>query len=405
MPRKPNRPPLVCEFFTWQLFKRHGVFYADGRSGRYRLGKHSLGTRDQEEALAKLRLLDRQQAVQLGLATPSTATTAMPLTLPEGWQRYLAHCGRAEVLGGASAGTLKRYRAVQAKHVAFCERHGVRSWAEVDKSSAEKYGNWLNAKGYAHRTVYLELTLLKSAQGWLISAGLLPASCRFSLRLQKPEGTDTYCYSQAEVAAMVKHCRNAAALHWLAEVLVALACTGLRIGELAALRWTDLDAGCTTILLTDERASSRRQALGNVRTTKGRRDRWLPIHEDLRQVLLALPRHRDGRIFHGPRGGKVKPDTVRNILIRTVIEPLQKHYPTPAGEIGFEHGRVHSFRHYFCSQAFLAGAAEADIKEWLGHRDSKMVAHYRHLRSADSQRKMQQIDFLGPIDRTVRSEG
>jgi integrase len=40
-------------------------------------------------------------------------------------------------------------------------------------------------------------------------------------------------------------------------------------------------------------------------------------------------------------------------------------------------------------------ASEGEIKEWLGHADSKMVEHYRHLRSEDAQRKMQQVDFLG----------
>jgi len=32
---------------------------------------------------------------------------------------------------------------------------------------------------------------------------------------------------------------------------------------------------------------------------------------------------------------------------------------------------------------------------WVGHRDSKMVTHYRHLRDEDGQRKMKQINFFG----------
>lgn len=263
----------------------------------------------------------------------------------------------------------------------------------------------MKAKGYADRSVYLELTLIKSVHAWLIAEGTLPGSCRFSLRLRKPEGTDTYCYTPAEVAAMVQHCRGHEDLCWLADVIVALACTGLRISELASLRWTDLDEGRTTLRLTDERASSRRRALGNVRTTKGRRNRALPVHPDLRSVLLALPRFADGRLFHGPRGGLLKGDTVRNILLRDVIEPLKERFPTPPGEIGFEHGRVHSLRHYFCSQAFLGGAAEADIREWLGHRESRMVAHYRHLRGEDAQLRMGRIDFLGTASRTGRPQG
>jgi integrase len=88
-----------------------------------------------------------------------------------------------------------------------------------------------------------------------------------------------------------------------------------------------------------------------------------------------------------------------------VIEPLKKKFPTSPGEIGFEYGRLHSFRHYFCSQAFADGAAEADIKDWLGHQDSKMVAHYRHQRQDDSQNKMNQIDFLGSNCRLERRQG
>ena len=42
----------------------------------------------------------------------------------------------------------------------------------------------------------------------------------------------------------------------------------------------------------------------------------------------------------------------------------------------------------------MGGASEGEIKEWLGHADSKMVEHYRHLRDEDAQRKMRQIDFL-----------
>ena len=68
----------------------------------------------------------------------------------------------------------------------------------------------------------------------------------------------------------------------------------------------------------------------------------------------------------------------------------------PAGEIGFEHGRLHSFRHFFCGQSFLGGASEGEIREWLGHAESKMVEHYRHLRNEDAQRMMGQIDFTGP---------
>jgi len=70
MPRRASTPPVMCDHFMWRVFARAGVFYADGRTGKFKLGKHSLGTRDRDEALSKLRVLDRRKAIELGLATP-----------------------------------------------------------------------------------------------------------------------------------------------------------------------------------------------------------------------------------------------------------------------------------------------------------------------------------------------
>jgi len=197
---------------------------------------------------------------------------------------------------------------------------------------------------------------------------------------------------------MVNHCTASPRLVWLVNVIIALAHTGLRISELAGLRWSDVDFNSNTIRVADERSSRRKSKAGTMRTTKGRRSRVIPIHPRLRQVFEGLLRNPDGRVFHAERGGVLRPNNVLHAFIRNVIEPLKEEFPTPAEEIGFEHGRLHSFRHYFCSQAFLGGASEDEIKEWLGHADSKMVEHYRHLRNEDAQRKMEQIDFMAEED-------
>ena len=72
-------------------------------------------------------------------------------------------------------------------------------------------------------------------------------------------------------------------------------------------------------------------------------------------VRMKRPPHRDGRVFHGPSGGILKPDTVRNILEREVLVPLAKRFPAPPGGQGMADGRLHSFRHYFCSTSANAG--------------------------------------------------
>jgi integrase len=395
MPRKPNQPPIVCQYFTWRLLLRDGVYYADGRGSRFNLGKHSLGTRNRVEALERLRQLDHQKAVELELADAKPAVVNDTVTIADGWKRYLDHSGRSQVMGGISANSLKRYGTVRDKHVKFCARQGINTWAEFSKARIEQYGNQLSRK-YADRTVFLELTLLKSVVNWLVANGHLPAGSDLNYPLRKPQGTDTYCYSPAEVSAMVAYCRTHAQLAWLANVIVALAHTGLRISELASLRWSDINltSNKESLTVADERSSRRMRRAGTARTTKGRRSRKIPIHPGLKELLMSMERQADGYVFHAARGGKLLARNVLQMFIDGVIDPLKKKFPTPAGEIGFEHGRLHSFRHFFCSQAFLGGASEGEIKEWLGHADSKMVEHYRHLRSEDAQRKMGQIEFM-----------
>ena len=164
MPRKPNEPPIMCEFFVWRLFRRNGVLFADGRANKCKtkLGKHSLGTRDREQALADLRKLDRQMAVDLGLIEPNADNTNEDLPIADGWALYMKNRGRPQVLGGVSAATLKRYQAVRDKHLRFCATHHLQTWSEIDKDNTESYGGWLDNKHYAERTIILELNTVCS---------------------------------------------------------------------------------------------------------------------------------------------------------------------------------------------------------------------------------------------------
>ena len=79
----------ISNHFVWLLDQRNGVYYADGRSNRINVGRHSLGTRDRAEAATALERLDLYQAVAHGLADRSTLEDdASPLTLEAGRKLY-----------------------------------------------------------------------------------------------------------------------------------------------------------------------------------------------------------------------------------------------------------------------------------------------------------------------------
>ena len=182
-------------------------------------------------------------------------------------------------------------------------------------------------------------------------------------------------------------------LNWLGDVVLMLASTGIRIGELASLQWGDIDMDRKVVTIRDEsRGGSRSEG---TRTTKNHRDRSIPLGDEVLQMLAELQtRDRsDDRVFHGPRGGKIKPDTVRNIFLRDVIGPLQHELPRRSGSRSIADGRIHSFRHYFCSQCANNNVPEQLLMKWLGHSDSKMVRHYYHANDDFALSEMQRLDL------------
>lgn len=407
MPRKTNKNRVTGEYFVWLVGARAGVYYADGRGSTPDLGRHSLGTRDRTEALDRVRQLDRVKAVEVGLADASVlkAATDDLLPLDEGRTRYLAHVARPTIQGGASPNTVKRYKAVFDKFIRFATHAGIRDWQGVNKDVLSRYGRWLEDHDYHDKTQYIELTVVKQALKWMIEEGLLSATNNFRLPLKKPTGTSTYCYTPDQVRAILAHCRANDRLHWLADVVVALSFTGLRIGELAALRWVDIDLDKGLLRLTDTTRRSRKSTRHEARSTKSHRDRTLPIHDELRPILERLPRHPDGRVFHGSRGCKLKPDTVRKVLTRDVLAPLAKSFPSVADAPGITDGRLHSFRHFFCSVSANSGVSEQVLMAFLGHRDSEMIRHYYHLHRDEARRQMSKLPSLDAPGSKTGSEG
>ncbi|QOV90968.1 tyrosine-type recombinase/integrase [Humisphaera borealis] len=406
MPRKAKNPPVQCRYFTWKLRQRNDVWFADGRSGELNLGRHSLNTRDLEQARQLLADLDLEKAIETGRASPSAraAPAAAPLELEVGRQRYFAHVGRAPQLGGARPQTVQRYKAVFDKFFPWLRDRGIRHWNGVDRHAVADYITWLDEQDHSSFTLYLEGTTIKQAVNHLIRQSLLPPGNKIELAILRAETTTRYCWREEEVVAMIEQCFADPKLHWLGYVLVGLATTGLRIGELASRKWSDFDLENGVIRLSDHRLRSVRSKRHQARTTKGKRDRSFPIHPHLRAILEQLPRHPDGYVFRAACGGKLDDDKVRKSLIRDVQKPLAKRFPSVGDdELGFADGTPHSFRHYFVVAAVHVGVNQRTIQDWLGHRDSKMVAWYYHQFSEQSQVEMNKLkEIAGGSDAAWR---
>ena len=401
MPAKRSHEEILCRYFSWKIFVRGGVYYADGRTGSTPVGRHSLKVRTKQEAKIALRKLDEKVAIERGLVEREEVTEATnrQLTLDQGFEIYKQFMDRPEVSRGIRTSTKKRYSPVFAHFKEYCGPLRIQSWNQINRSVLLGYGSFLERQGYAPRTVYLELTTVKQILKYLVDEGHLLPTQSFRLRLSKPTSSDVHCYSIEEVRAILEHVASDPELDWLHRILMGLAFTGLRIQELASLKWSDISPDCGTIHLKDE--GHRSSVAGQRRRTKSGRSRTLPVLPELRSLLLTLVRDPDGFVFQSKKGCRLNDNNLRTVFVRNVITPLSRRFPSTGEVGGFSSGRLHSFRHFFCSQMANANTPIAALQQWLGHRNSAMVMHYYHLNNADAKRLMSSIRLLPETDENV----
>jgi len=180
---------------------------------------------------------------------------------------------------------------------------------------------------------------------------------------------------------MIAYCQADPKLNILGDVIVILSHTAMRIGELVAARWKDVDDAKEFWTIPDESHQGTKEQCKKAQKTKARRSRVVPIPPDVRDVLQRLEQaaSSDGRIMHGPRGGILQADSLHVILKRDVLEPLNKRFPAKVDAKGLIDGGLHSFRHFFCSWAAHDGVPERVLMAWAGHGSTRMVRRYYHL--------------------------
>lgn len=142
--------------------------------------------------------------------------------------------------------------------------------------------------------------------------------------------------------------------------------TGLRFGELIALKWEDVNFKGS--LLTVQRSISR----GKVGSTKSNKIRYIPLVEDVLQILKDK-KQQDEYIFSS---GDNKP-----LGAMTCLRWLHKAcYSAGLRRIGW-----HTLRHTFASHLAQNGVSVVIIKELLGHADVKTTMRYSHLTTSAMQ--------------------
>jgi integrase len=219
--------------------------------------------------------------------------------------------------------------------------------ADVTHGMVETYFSG-RLKAVAVPTANCTLRTLKASFNRAVGRGYLTENPAARVRqVREPERT-IRVVSPDEVSKLLEACPSDA---WRAFLALALT-TGMRLGELTALRWADLDVPQGLVHVVNS----------EVHLTKSRRNRVLALFPHVAAMLHALP-HRGDWIFTTAEGNPWRNNVKRDfgkIVKRARIA----------------HASLHDLRRSFCTHLAASGANAALVQQLAGHSSITTTVKY-----------------------------
>lgn len=255
---------------------------------------------------------------------------------------------------------------------------GAKQLDEIGQRDVARFKRQMLGEDLSEKTVNNHLGILSSMLNTAVDWGLIE-DCPDVKWLNTPEPEfDFLDFDEADRLV------EAAEPKYEVMILTAIK-TGMRLGELCALRWQDVD------LVKQQLRVARSATRGVVSTPKSGKSRDLPVSDELAE---ALKRHRKVTKL---RGNMVFSSESGEMLCR---DNVKRALPRACREAGLREIGWHALRHTFASHLVMLAVPLKVVQELLGHATLDMTMRYAHL-APDTKRES--VDLLD--SRRVYREG
>jgi integrase len=240
---------------------------------------------------------------------------------------------------------------------------------------------------YAHRVLHRALA---DAVRWNLIP-INPASGARAPRVQRAELT---VWTSDEAARFLRHVAN----ERLSALWVLALHTGMRRGELAGLRWKDVDLDDGTLTVAQQRTNANHEVV--IAAPKGRSQRQIVLAP---ATVAALRQHRAEQLRERLALSEAWADT-GYIFVEEAGQPYHPHsyltmFRRACARADVPPIRLHDLRHTMATLALQAGVHPKVVQEQLGHSAINVTMDvYSHVPQAvrrDSARTIAAL-FSGP---------
>ena len=226
------------------------------------------------------------------------------------------------------------------------------------------YASWL-VEGLSSSTVQLMHQVFNKALGDAQRRGLIPTNPARSVEAPRKALVEMRTWTRDEAVRYLGHVANDRLFAMWRLFLT----TGMRRGEVAALRWGDVDLDAARVSI--RQTGNVIDRVWTVGTPKGRgrgATRLLSLDPG---TVAALRAHRDRQSYERSAAGEFWQENGL-VFCRENGTPLNPtrighRLTVRAGQAGLPHIRVHDLRHTYATLALLAGVHPKVVSERLGH--------------------------------------
>lgn len=257
---------------------------------------------------------------------------------------------------------------------------GARAVASIDQTEVQA---WVARLDRAASTVGDIHSVFASIMDNAVTQKRIPANIARGVKLPKRKGVDHNYLTHVQVAQLAAEAKHP-------EIVMFLAYSGCRWGEMAALRPRDLDLDHGRIWIT--RSASKvnsRSVIGSPKTWEMRTVAVPAEIADLLRPVATAQRDPNGLLWARPDGEPLRPPTTTHWLGAAVRRCIEASTPrnedgAPSGPATFPRVTAHQLRHTAASLMIASGAHVKTVQRQLGHKSAVMTLNqYGHLFESD----------------------
>jgi integrase len=330
-------------------------------SARHGTGKRWMARYVDDEGNERSKAFDRKSDAQVWLdsevtAKLATGTYVAPraglITVGEMYASW------STTQGHLSLSTTKTRCSAWRNHVR--QRWGQTSVVDVKTSAVKAWVTQMITDDIGVPTIIQAFGILRQVLGAAVDDNRIPRNPCSGVPLPKSEHADRGYLSHAQVATL------AATIERLPEVVRFLAYTGLRWGEMAALRVQDFDMLRRRVNVSRSVTEAGKLVWSTPKTGK-RRSVVFPASLTEELAALMVGKSREDLVFTNLSGGVLRGSNFRPRFFDQAVEKCQKVDET------FPTITPHDLRHTAASLAVSAGANVKAVQRMLGHAKASMT--------------------------------